>query len=50
MGFSSLAAALARPRAAFAAEGDDAVAPVVVSAEPAKCRECAGTGVTPCDM
>ena len=56
-GLSSLITALSAPSRASAAAEDDAaaaspsvVAASPVAAEPAKCRECAGTGVTPCDM
>jgi hypothetical protein len=47
MAAGALGAALGAARPAAAADGAAATPP---TAEPAQCRECAGTGVTPCDM
>lgn len=54
---AGLLSASRSPSTARAAEGDETAAaaaapspPAAAVIEPAKCRECAGTGVTPCDM
>ena len=49
------AASTSSPCPARAGDGDDDAAaatpaPLAAVIQPAKCRECAGTGVTPCDM